>query len=323
MTHFRVVTPRIYRRAIAAATMLLCLLASGGCKTSDDAAAAATQLTATAKSLTDYYSALETMLTESDQLNTVQEVLYGIPYDAPTKAVIADTKAEMHKRAELAKALSELAQSFAKLTSATSSTDAANSASSLETEVESLNLTQSKLSDNERSLMKLAIGQVVTAIQEHKEREAARGIDQFTVALSNFFAKEESDYQSIGDQYAVVSHSLAVTLLQRGQTDPSGFFKVALDPYGLTPEVSDPTLKAKIGKIAEQQADQKAADLQTAQKLADAEMEKSLKTMADRIHLVATGKPMELRIPPVTVANVEKWASQFIALIPSTTTGTN
>jgi hypothetical protein len=33
--------------------------------------------------------------------------------------------------------------------------------------------------------------------------------------------------------------------------------------------------------------------------------------MSDRIDLVANEKPMEARMPPVTVANVEKWASQF------------
>jgi hypothetical protein len=320
MINIPVATPRAWRRAIAASVLLPCLFFAGGCKTSDDAAAAATQLTATAKCLTDYYSALDTILAETDQLNTVQVALYEIPYDAPTKAMIADTRAEIQKREALAKDLTDLAQSFAKLTGSTASTDASASAAKLETEVETLGPTKSKLSTGEQNLMKSAIGLVVTAIQERKEREAARGISQFATALGDFFAKESPDYESIGKDYAVISTSLAKSLLQNGQTDPSGFFKVALDPYGLTPEVTDTKLRDKLEKLAEEQVDQKAQALQDSQKRASDDMEKSLKQMSDRIKLVADDKPMEVRIAPVTLANVEKWASEFSATTPSTPT---
>jgi hypothetical protein len=311
-----------WRRSIAASIILPCLFLAGGCKTSDDAAAAATQLTATAKSLTDYYSALDTILAETDQLNAVQVVLYEIPYDAPTKAMIADTRAEIQKRAALAKDLTGLAQSFAKLTGSTASTDASASAAKLETEVESLKLTKTKMSSDEQNVMKAAIGLVVTAIQERKEREAARGISQFATALDGFFAKEAPDYESIGKDYASISSSLAKSLLQNRQTDPSGFFKVALDPYGLVPEVTDAKLRDKLEKLAEEQVDQKAQALQDSQKSATDDMEKSLKQMSDRIKLVADDKPMEVRIAPITLANVEKWASQFSTTTPTTATAT-
>ena len=316
MTNFPIAIPRAWRRTIAASVLLSCLFFAGGCKTSDDAAAAATQLTATAKSLTDYYSALDTILAETDQLNEVQVVLYEIPYDTPTKAMIADTRAEIQKREALAKGLTDLAQSFAKLTGSTASTDASASAAKLETEVESLKPIKFKMSSEEQNGMKIAIGLVVTAIQEHKEREAARGISQFATALDGFFAKEALDYESIGKDYAVISSSLAKSLLQNGQTDPSGYFKVTLDPYGLIPEVTDTKLRGKLEKLAEGQVDQKAQALQDSQKSATDDMEKSLKQMSDRIKLVADEKPMEVRIPPITLANVEKWASQFSTLIP-------
>jgi hypothetical protein len=315
MTNFPIAIPRAWRRTIAASVLLSCLFFAGGCKTSDDAAAAATQLTATAKSLTDYYSALDTILAETDQLNEVQVVLYEIPYDTPTKAMIADTRAEIQKREALAKGLTDLAQSFAKLTGSTASTDASASAAKLETEVESLKPIKFKMSSEEQNGMKIAIGLVVTAIQEHKEREAARGISQFATALDGFFAKEALDYESIGKDYAVISSSLAKSLLQNGQTDPSGYFKVTLDPYGLIPEVTDTKLRGKLEKLAEGQVDQKAQALQDSQKSATDDMEKSLKQMSDRIKLVADDKPMEVRIPPVTLANVEKWASEFSTLI--------
>ena len=316
MTNIPMATPRARRRAIVASVLLSFLFFAGGCKTSDDAAAAATQLTATAKCLTDYYSALDTILAETDQLNEVQVVLYEIPYDAPTKAMITDTRVEVQKREALAKGLTDLAQSFAKLTGSTASTDASASAAKLETEVESLKPIKFKMSSEEQNVMKVAIGLVVTAIQEHKEREAARGISQFATALDGFFAKETPDYESIGKDYAVISSSLAKSLLQNGQTDPSGYFKVTLDPYGLIPEVTDAKLRDKLAKLAEGQVDKKAQALQDSQKSATGDMEKSLKQMSDRIKLVADDKPMDVRIPPITLANVEKWASEFSTLIP-------
>ena len=320
MPNVRIATPRARRQAIAASVLLACVLFAGGCKTSDDAAAAATQLTATSKSLTDYYSALDTILAETDQLNAVQVVLYGIPYDDGTKAQIADTRAEIQKRAALAKGLTELAQNFAKLTGSTASTDASASAAKLETEVESLKLTKSKMSSNEQSLMKVAIGLVVSAIQEHKKREAAQGIDKFTAALNDFFTKEAPDYISLNDDYRAISSSLAKSLLQNDQTDPSSFFTAALGPYGVTPEVTDSKLRKEIEKLAEAQVDQKSAALEKSQQDATDSMEKSLKQIADRIDLVANDKPMEVRTVPVNLADVEKWASQFATSTASTAT---
>jgi hypothetical protein len=319
MTNSRVANPKVRRRAIAASVLLSCVFFAGGCKTSDDAKAAATQLSATAKSLTDYYSALDTILAETDQLNAVQVVLYGIPYDAPTKAEIADARAEIQKRAALAKDLTDLAQSFAKLTGSTASTDASASAGKLEAEVKSLGASKVFANSSPEMVgLNLAIGLVVTAVQEHKEREAAKGMSQFAAALGELFTKEAPVYESINDQYAVVSSSLAKSLLQNGQTDPSSFFKVALDPYGLTPEVTDTKLRGGIEKLAEQQVDQKSQALKDSQKSATDDMEKSLKQMADRIELVANDKPMQARTAPLTVADVEKWASQFSTTTPST-----
>jgi len=312
MTNSHPATPKFLRRAVAAGVLLSCLFLAGGCKTSDDATAAASQLAATAKTLTNYYSALDTILGQTDQLNAVQVVLYGIPYDAPIKAEIADTRAEIQKRAAIAKGLTELAQNFAKLTGSTASTDASASAGKLETEVESLKLTKGKMSSDEQALMKAAVDLVVKAIQERKEREAAQGISKFAKALAGFFTKEAPDYESIARDYSAISSSLAKSLLQNGQTDPSGFFKVALDPYGLEPQITDPKLKNGIEMLAEQQVDLKAKALDEAHKNASDDMEKCLKQMADRIDLVANDKPMEVRTVPVTLANVEKWAEPFI-----------
>jgi len=307
------------RRAIVSGVALGCICFANGC-TLEDAIAASTQLTATASALTNYYSALDTILVETGQLNALQEVMYGIPYDARTKGLIADTKAEIEKREALAKDLANLAQSFAKLTGSTSPADASASASNLQTEVASLKLAKIKMSDDEQNGMNTAVMLVVAAIQEHKEREAARGIGQFTGALHDFFVKEEPAYESINKDYVAVSSSLAKSMLQNGQTDPSGSFKIALDPYGLTPQVSDPKLRSGIEKLAEQEVDEKANSLNDAEIRAGADMDKCLKEMADRIGLVADEKPMKFRLAPITVANVEKWSSQFQTMASSAAT---
>jgi len=300
---------RARRSAISAA--VFCVVITGGCKTGDDAKAAATQLAATAKCLSDYYSALATILTETDSLNSVEQVMYGIPYDPATQAQIADISAEIKKRAALSKDLSDLAESLASLTGSSAATDASASAAKLGTALASVKSIKPDMGSAEQTAMKAAAGLIATAIQEHKEREAARGMDQLTKGLLDFFVKEEPDYQSIGNQYAVLSSSLALSLLQNGQTDPAGFFKAALDPYGLVPQITDPKLKAGIEKLAEKQIADKAEALKTSQKQAAGDMEKSLRQMSERVDLVANEKPMELRSAPLSIANVEKWAAEF------------
>jgi len=302
---------RLKRRHVnMAAFALACAVLACGCKTSGDAAAAATQLTATASSLTSYYSALETLLTDTDQLYQIQGAINPVtPYDAQTKALVADTKSEIETREKLAAALTQLAQEYAKLSGSTASTDAATCAGKLESAVAGLQQTHLSMSTGNVSLMKDAVEAIVKAVQERKEREASAAIDKFTTALDTWFKNEEPYYDTIGANYANVTRSLARTLIGKGQVDPSSFLNAALSPYGLTAQVTDPDLKAKIDAVLVAQVDEKAESLSTAQKAASANMEKALTEMASRIHLVATEKPMAFRSSPMTLAEVQKWAS--------------
>jgi len=308
------------RSAHAAAFLFLACFFSSGCKTSDDAAAAATQLTATAQSLTNYYSALDTILASTDQLNSVQVVLYNIPYDDAAKAQIADARTEIQKRAAVASRLTNLAQNFAKLTGSTAATDASASAGKLEDEVKTLGASKTFASSSpEMVILNDAIGAIVKAIQEKKERDAAKSMSQFAQALDELFAKEAPVYESLNTEYVAISSSLAKTMLTKGQTDPTGFFKVALTPYALTPEVTDSALKDGVAKIAVNQVNEMAAALNKSQRDATESMEQSLKQMAGRIDLVANDKPMQASTAPVALADVEKWASQFTSSTPATT----
>jgi len=300
------------------------LTVAGGCKTSADAAAAATQLTLTASSLTGYYTALDTLLTETDQLYQIQGAINTVtPYDAQTKALVADTKAEIETREKLAAALTQLAQEYAKLSGSTASADAETDAGNLESALAGLKQTKVSMSASSVNLMKDAVGEIVTAIKERKEREASAAIDKFTAALDSWFKNEEPYYNTIGANYAGLTRSLAHTLVNKGQVDSSSFFNVALSPYGLTAQLTDPTLKAGIDTVIAGQIDQKAAALQTAQAGASTSMEKALAEMASRIHLVATDKPMAIRAAPVTLAEVQNWISLVpqIAGTASTATG--
>jgi hypothetical protein len=302
--------------------VLFCVAFLSGCKTSDDSAAAGTQLTATASSLTSYYSALDTLLSDTDQLYQIQAAINPLaPYDTTTKNYVIDTAAEIQKREKLAAALTALAQEFAKLSGSTAATDASTAAGNLNSAVAALKISNATLSASNVNLMKDAVDLIVKAIQEHKEREAAAAVDKFTSALDSWFQSEEPLYNTIGATYAAATKSLAQALINRGQVDPSAFLNAALSPYGLAAQVTDPTLKSKVQEIFVAQVDQKSAVLAAAQQTATTNMEKSLTEMASRIHLVATDKPMAIRAVPITLTEVQKWISSVpqVASAPSAT----
>lgn len=305
----------------AAVPVLLCLTFTSGCKTSDDAAAAATQLTATASTLTNYYFALDTLNTELDQLYQIQAAINPLaPYDTSTQKLVTDTSAEIQKREKLAAALTTLAQEFANLSGSTSATDASAAAGNLETAVAGLKISGLSMSASNVNVMKDAVDLIVKAIQEHKEREAAAAIDKFTAALDTWFQSEEPYYNTIGSAYASVSKSLAQAMISQGQVDPTPFLSAVFGPYGLTPQLTDSTLKSKVLAALALQIDQKSAALATAQQTATTNMEKSLGEMASRIHLVATDKPMAIRSAPITLADVQNWISLVPQIAPAAIT---
>jgi hypothetical protein len=124
-------------------------------------------------------------------------------------------------------------------------------------------------------------------------------------------------YDTIGSNYANVTKSLAQALISQGQVDPSPFLNAVFSPYGLTPQLTDPTLKSKVQAVLAAQVDEKSIALATAQQTATVNMEKSLAEMASRIHLVATDKPMAIRAAPITLAEVQNWISLVPQIVPA------
>lgn len=287
------------------------LLMTAGCKTSQDATAAATQMSATARSLCDYYTSLKTILDNTDQLYRINEQLYSKPYSAENQQLLQKNKAELDKRAQLASDFSDLAAQFAKLTGSTAPADVAASGTKLETEVDSLG--SLKPTETEQNAIKTALQFFVTAIQEHKEREAARAMDDSVEGLANLFIKESPAYNSIQQVYARIAGNLAGNLVDRNATDNFGVLKVALDPFGLVSSGSPADLNSKLAPLAKQQITAKETALDNSYTKATDAMTKSLQEMSRRIHLVAGEKPMDFRAPPLTLSTVEAWAAQVMA----------
>jgi hypothetical protein len=292
------------------AGLLACsLLAAGGCKTSDDATAAATQMSATAKALSDYYAGLDVILEDTVQIQQLNSQLYAKPFSADNKKQLETTETELQTRIALATDFCSLAEDFAKLTGSTAPADVAASAGKLESEVESLSSVQA--SSTEQTAMKTALQLLVTAVQERKEREAARAMDDFAKGLSALFDKEAPVWASRQQVYADLAGALAGDLVDQGATDNSGLLKVALDPFGLTVAAPTGDLKSQLAQVAKQEIATKKDALNDCYSKATDAMSKSLAEMSKRIDLVAQDKPMSFRVPPLTLANVEAWATKL------------
>lgn len=295
------------------ALLVLLLLACTACKTSTDARAAATQLTNTAKTLSDYYAALDAQLGNTDRLYALQEALGGPAYSPTTRQHLQHIRQEMAKRAALAKTFTTIAASFASLTGSTAATDVPASASKLETQVESLDVA-GKLNKEQQGLMSAALQAFVTAYQEHKERQAAAAIDQFMGALAQLVGGESELYDSFGSQYLSIASSLARDLVQAGKVDPAALLKPALDPFGLTALPADAHLRAQLAPPMEAQIQAQNDALAKSQQEATTALKKALDDAAKAVHNVATDQPLAADKTPLTLDTVEAWATKVAAL---------
>lgn len=289
--------------------MLCCLATVTGCKTTKDAATASAEMTSTAKSLSDYYAALGVILDDTDKIHTLNNQLYEKPYSLDNQKGLKDTEDELAKRVTLASDLSTMADSFAKLTGSTAPDDVVKSASKLETDVDSLASHTS--STIEQNAIKNALQIFIVAIQAHHEREAAQALDKLASDMSNFFNKETHDWDSVATVYYGLAATLAKNLVDDKAVDSSALLAPALSPFGLTPLLSE-NIREKLKSTTKLQIDvQKEAKLKSYHDTTQA-MSQALHEMSERIHLVATDKPLAFYAPPITVTNVEQWASKIL-----------
>ena len=295
--------PVVFACAFAACLGLL----STGCKTQQDAEAAAAQMSATANCLSDYYSALGAILAQTDQLYSLNEAIFSKPYTQANRDLMKNNQDEIAHRAQLAADFSTLAANFGKLTGSTAPADVSASALKLQTQIDSL--ASRKESAGEQNLLKAALSTLVSAIQQGKEREAARAIDDAAAALAKLFEKETPASNSIHAVYTQIAANAAQGLVDKGVVDETPLLKTALDPFGLALSEQARTLNKDLAPAAARQIAQRRQTLDNSYSRATADMQKSLDEMARRIHLVALDRPMDFRAPPITVENVEKWAA--------------
>ncbi len=285
--------------------------ALGGCRTSKDAAATADQMAQTATALSEYYGAVRAVLEHTDELYELNHDLYGKPYPSETRNKLKDNEAELARRAELAAEFAVLADSFGKLSSSTAAVDAAASAEKLDAAVDGL--ASVTASSAEQGAVKLAMGSLVKAIQEHKEREAAKDMGDAVKSLRDLFDKEGGIWEAREHLYTGVASNLAEALVDAHATDNLPLLEAALGPFGLhaSPAASD--LNARLGPAAKNRIEARRADMDSAFERATGDMSGCLHTMADRVDAVAHGKALASHSAPVTAASVRIWASQVAA----------
>lgn len=307
----------VYRYSVVRATCLLLFLAfAGACKTTSDAAVVATQLASTATALSNYYTALHTEIIDTDQLNSLEQGVVGVPYDQQTRALILDSADEIQKRIELANNLAILATSLTQLATSTGAADASTAAGNIASTAASIKPLTSTLSAPVQAGITTAAQLIVTAIQERKIRAAARGIAALLDHYNKFFNAEEPAYQTLNDQYVGIAGTLSGWFVKNGQTDPeaysSAMAKVALAPYGLTAKI-DAATEAKIAATAQMFIDQKSADLKAVQVKAGKAMEDALADIAMRAGDVAANKPLPAGLAPPSLDAVNQWAATLAA----------
>lgn len=293
---------------VCAAVMLL---GPAACKTSDDAAAAATQMKTTAQALSDYYTAVGRIVSNTEAIYKLNDRLEGKEYSPRAKAALKTTQTELANRVTLAQQLAELAESFAGLAGSTAPEDVAASAQKLDEDVHTLSSTRESAAEQQG--LHDALHVLVNAIQEHKEREAAKAMTDVAREFSSLFSKEKEIWISREQVYATLSANLARDLVDAGDTDDTAILKPALDPYGLTPGTLAEDTKAKLKAVAKAQIDVRRDAAMAEFSAATEAMQNSLSEMAKRIDAVAQDRPMAFRKPPLTVTNVEAWADHVMS----------
>ncbi len=265
----------------------------------------------TAKGLADYYTAVDTLLARTDSVYLLNDALYHKPYTPGNRELLKRNRAEVATRAVLATDLAEVATELSALSGSTAPADVQTAATKLATD--SMTLANTTMSTSAQGAFGKAVGILVAAVQEGKEREAARAMDGVAQGLVDLFVKEEPVWRSIEEVYSSVGGTLAGNLADDGTIDNAALLRPALQPFGLEPGLPPAQLRTELIPVAKEQirAHQASADADFAS--ATAAMELSLKEMERRVHLLGEDRPVPFRDAPLTLADVKRWVAQVNA----------
>jgi hypothetical protein len=298
------------RRFARGSALLLLFCALSACRVSDDAVAASGQMTDTAAALSSYYSALASSVADTIALYELDAAVSGIPFSSDERKLPEDTRTEILKRQGLAEKLASLASSMATLSNSKASGDVETTATALGNELIQVHALPGG------SPVPDAIGKagsyLLQIIQQHKEKEAARAMDQTLAAVGDLFEKDKPTYDSIARMHIFEASQVAKDLTNANGVDPTPMLAPALTPFNLTPLPPSKQLRDSLRNLAlsrlnttAEQATQKEVGASTA-------MLSALREMSSRVHLLATERPMPIRGNPFSLKIVESWAASVI-----------
>lgn len=301
---------RTLSKVFCRALLLLFLGALFACKVADDARAAAQQMTSTAADLSGYYGSLADTVSNTIALNELDASFSKVPFEANSKQILQETLLEIGKRRRAAQSLSRLAASMTALTGESISSDVASAASDLGNELVRVKALP------QGSPIPDALGKagnyLLQGIQQHKEKEAARAMDQTLAALASLFEKEKPAYDSISRNHIFLAKQVSQDLINRQAVDPSPMLVPALRPFNLTALPVDSQNRDTLRTLALSRLEARAEDASQSAMDASAAMLAALLEMSSRVHLLATEKPMPLRGNPFSLKTVESWVASAI-----------
>lgn len=292
------------RRRLPAGGILLCLVLAG-CQTQKDATAAAQQMSSTLHTLQAYYQSLGDLVDRTAEAQAAQGYINSIPFDAESRALLADTHAQLQQRADMAGTLSRLAALFADITNSGAPADTAKAANDLNAELASLKVIKSSSSETEA--LKVATTALMNVVKAHDEVKAAKLMQPVVAALSSFFDSEAELYQSTADAYYVVAAANSEALIRRNQVSPGFLYRSSLQPFGLQPDITDAALRKTSAADLQTRVHSRLADHQRQDLAAVTDLSDALHTMRDRVARVASGKPLRATLPPLTLDGVKAW----------------
>jgi hypothetical protein len=294
---------------VVLSALLFCSVSA--CKVSDDAIAASQQMTSTASTLCDFYSALEASVTDTITLYELDAALSGIPYGDNDRKLQETTRSELENRRQMAVGLAKLAASFAELTKSSAASDVDKSATALGNELIAIKALPggSPIPD--------AVGRAGNAlmqiVQQHDEKKAARTMDETLQAVGDLFEKEKPAYDSIARTHIRQASAVAKDLINANDVDFGPMLAPALKPFSLSAVPSNSTLQAQLKPLALSRLDT-ATDIavKKEQRVSSAMLD-ALREMSSRVHLLATKKPMAIREAPFSLKLVEDWVETWAA----------
>ncbi len=292
------------RRYWAAALLLAFLACPVSCKTSGDARALATQMTATARHLDNYYDALTQLAENHAKLERLQQATLGVPLDEQDLKQLQNVQYELRKRAAAAHALAKLAEAFTELSGSTAPADVSQSASDLGTALSSISQLPGA-SDAPAALQ--SAGQILTQFaQEHDERKMAKNMDPTLAALSQMFSREKPAYDSIDRTYIGLAQSIALDLVKNNQVDPGSLMQPALKPFDLASRMPAEQVPQGLKDYAQEQIKSRSETDIAAHAKASDSMDSALKKLSQRTHQLSTEGRMPERDFP-QLSDIELW----------------